>query len=184
MDFQRNTGFVLVIENCFQTEWTINNAVCIVKVMFKQLQLKIAIKITHCTFFCYYCRNHNRDLQDTAIQVSTNSFSGCVGWRRWQWLRKMSDWLRHQQQTGAVRSLSKQHSAVAKCGELNWRVTIKMSALLVDWEGPKGFILLWPFYYGHEKDWKCKRVAFLESQRRADLVAWPDPDCQKILQED
>lgn len=52
MDFQRNIGFILVIENYFETEWTINNAVCIIKVMFKQvLQLKIAVKITHCTFF-------------------------------------------------------------------------------------------------------------------------------------
>lgn len=52
MDFQTNIGFILVIENYFETEWTINNAVCIIKVMFKQvLQLKNAVKITHCTFF-------------------------------------------------------------------------------------------------------------------------------------
>lgn len=52
MDFQRNIEFILVIENYFETEWTISNAVCIVKVMFKQVsQLKIAVKITHCTFF-------------------------------------------------------------------------------------------------------------------------------------
>lgn len=47
--------------------------------MFKQvLQLKIAIKIIH-FFFYYYCRSHNRDLQDTAIQVSTNSFMIALG---------------------------------------------------------------------------------------------------------
>lgn len=46
MDFQRNIGFILVIENYFETEWTIKGAVCIVKVMFKPvLQLKIALQI-------------------------------------------------------------------------------------------------------------------------------------------
>lgn len=59
-----------------------------------------------------------------------------------------------------------------------------MSALLVDWEEQKGFISLWPFHYVDEKDSKGKKVAFLENRKRADLVAWPDPDCQKILQED
>lgn len=59
-----------------------------------------------------------------------------------------------------------------------------MSALLVDWEEQKGFISLWPFHYVDENAWKGKREAFLESQKRADLVAHPDPDCQKILQED
>lgn len=54
IDFQRNIGFIIVIENCFETDWTINNVVCIVKVMLKQiLQLKIAVKITHHTFLLF-----------------------------------------------------------------------------------------------------------------------------------
>lgn len=57
-----------------------------------------------------------------------------------------------QQQTGMAQSLSRQHLAMAKCGELDWRVTIKMSALLVDWEEQKGFISLWSFHYVDEKD--------------------------------
>lgn len=57
-----------------------------------------------------------------------------------------------QWQTGAAQSLSRQYSAMDKYRELNKRVTIKMSALLVAWEEQKVFISLWLFHYVNEKD--------------------------------
>lgn len=57
-----------------------------------------------------------------------------------------------QWQTGTAQSLSRQYSAMDKYRELNKRVTIKMSALLVAWEEQKVFISLWLFHYVNEKD--------------------------------